>query len=80
ARWIELTEILSFRCGRVVLTAEAQRAAAAADLIENPPPEPAAPTAAKLNSLPTTGGESPVVASPAQPAAAAVPAEAPVVK
>ena len=38
ARWIELSEILSFRCGRGAVTAEAQRAAAAAELIENPPP------------------------------------------
>lgn len=40
ARWIELQEALTFRCGRGRVTAEAQRAAAAADLIENPPPPP----------------------------------------
>ena len=40
AHWIELQEILSFRCGRARVTPEAMRAAAAADLIENPPPPP----------------------------------------
>jgi len=40
ARWIELQEMLSFRCGRGRVTADAQRAAAAAELLENPPPPP----------------------------------------
>ena len=86
ARWIELTEILSFRCGRATLSAETQRAAAAADLIENPPPVPVAPAAAKLNSVPEVGGEAPAAASSPQPTAASAPqpaaatAEATVVK
>ena len=78
ARWIELQEQLSFRCGRGRITAEAQRAAAAAELIENPPPPaapPAAPTAA--------GAEKPAAAReaavPAVVAPAAVVPVAPVV-
>jgi hypothetical protein len=47
ARWIELQEVISFRCGRGRVTAEAQRAGAAADLIENPPPPPPKDSPAK---------------------------------
>lgn len=69
ARWIELTEILSFRCGRGQITAEAKRAAAAADLMENPPPAPE-------GNAPAPAADGPV-ASPAPPAEAApVPAVA----
>ncbi len=67
ARWIELQESLSFRCGRGVVTDEAKRAAAAAELIENPPPPPA-PAAA----VPVPANGAPAAAAQAKaPAAAA---------
>ena len=72
-RWIELQEMLSFRCGRGPVTPEAQRAAAAAELIENPPPPPPAPAAAPgLAESPGAAGGASVTA----PAAAAPVAEA----
>ena len=71
-RWIELEEILSFRCGRGRVTAEAQRAAAAAELIENPPPPPA-------ETPPQKDAAGAAVAAPLAPAtpAEAAPAPAP---
>jgi hypothetical protein len=72
ARWIELQETLSFRCGRGFVTEEAKRAAAAAELIENPPPPPPAPTPATAAPAPAA-----VVAAPAAaqaPADVAAPA------
>lgn len=68
ARWIELQEQLSFRCGRGRVTAEAQRAGAAADAIENPPPPPPPVAAA---------GDKPVAAKDAAVPAAGAPAVAP---
>ncbi len=79
ARWIELQEQLSFRCGRGRVTAEAQRAAAAAELIENPPPPPPAPAAAAAGDKSAVAKEAaaPAVAAPAvvTPAAAATATE-----
>ncbi len=76
ARWIELQEQLSFRCGRGRVTAEAQRAAAAAELIENPP-QPPAPAAA-VPATAVQGGEKPAVAKEVvAPAVAAPVASAP---
>lgn len=80
ARWIELSEMLSFRCGRGVLSAETQRAAAAAALIENPPPEPAAPAAAKLNAVPDDGGDTPAGGPKAHTTKVAPASEAPAEK
>jgi hypothetical protein len=66
ARWIELQEQLSFRCGRGRVTAEAQRAAAAAELIENPqPPALAAVPAGSEKPAVAKDAVAPVIAAPA---------------
>lgn len=57
ARWIELQEQLWFRCGRPHVTSEAQRAAAAAELMENPPPTPPKPDPAKSDGAKTDGAK-----------------------
>ncbi|MEQ1695425.1 MAG: hypothetical protein ABL901_06245 [Hyphomicrobiaceae bacterium] len=71
ARWIELQEQLSFRCGRGRVTAEAQRAGAAADLLENPPPAP--PPVPAIGDKPAAAKEAvaPAVAAPVAPAVSA---------
>lgn len=76
ARWIELQEQLSFRCGRGRVTAEAKRAAAAAELIENPPQPQAAEKPGAIPTVPASvavlpeiaATAPPVVAGPEQPA------------
>ena len=75
-RWIELDEVLSFRCGRGRITAEAQRAAAAAELIENPPPPPAADATKPKDAvvISTAPAAPPEPATPPEAAATAAPA------
>ena len=67
SRWIELTEILTFRCGRGTVTAEAKRAAAEAALIENPPPAPTEAGAAPLGEAAGASTATPP-AAPSKPA------------
>jgi hypothetical protein len=57
ARWIELEEQLTFRCGQGRVTEGAQRAAAMAQQLENPPAPAAEDKAA--------AGSAPVLAEPA---------------
>jgi hypothetical protein len=57
ARWIELEEQLTFRCGQGRVTEGAQRAAAMAQQLENPPTPPPEDKAAP--------GSAPVLAEPA---------------
>ena len=76
-RWIELQEMLSFRCGRGRVTAEAQRAAAAAELIENPPPPPAEIPAQKNAAAPPDGATSAPAASAGYAPVPDAPAETP---
>jgi hypothetical protein len=74
SRWIELQEIVVFRCRRGPVTASAQRAAAEAELIENPPAPPAAARPAdgaqgagaqgSGAKAPGAQGQSPVAAAP----------------
>lgn len=79
-RWIELQEMLSFRCGRGPLTAQAQRAAAAAELIENPPPTAPVAQAPPSASAPATAAPPVAAAQPAAGDAAPAPKPKPKVK
>ena len=67
-RWIALQEQLSFRCGKGLVTAEAQRAARAADAIENPPPPPQPKVVAPTLITQPTGDAVSTTASPVEPA------------
>jgi hypothetical protein len=80
ARWIELEEQLTFRCGRGKITDGAQRAAAMAEQLEAPPPpaegEKPSPTpganpgAAKDKSHSSPSKPLPTTETKAKPAAA----------